>query len=87
MAGGSRTTSITSHRELDSGKVEKPAHNLTGAEQRILDNQLNVPPVKASYFMLFRYATSIDILIILISTVAAIGAGVIYPLMTVSIQP
>jgi ATP-binding cassette subfamily B (MDR/TAP) protein 1 len=87
MAGDSHTTSITSHGELDSGKAELHAHDLTEAEHQILDSQLNILPVKASYFTLFRYATYIDKLIILISAIFAIAAGVIFPLMTVRIQP
>jgi ATP-binding cassette subfamily B (MDR/TAP) protein 1 len=86
MAGGSHTTSITSHGELDSGKAELHAHDLTETEHQILDSQLNIPPVKASYFMLFRYATNVDKLIIFISAISAIAAGVIFPLMTVRIQ-
>jgi ATP-binding cassette subfamily B (MDR/TAP) protein 1 len=87
MAAESHTTSITSHGELDSRKAELHPHDLTEAEHQILDSQLNVPPVKASYFMLFRYATHIDKLIILTSAIFAIAAGVIFPLMTVRIQP
>jgi ATP-binding cassette subfamily B (MDR/TAP) protein 1 len=86
MAGCSHTTSITSHGELDSGKAEMHTHNLTEAEHQILDGQLSIPPVKASYFMLFRYATHIDKLVILVSAISAIAAGVIFPLMTVRIQ-
>jgi ATP-binding cassette subfamily B (MDR/TAP) protein 1 len=83
MAGDLQTPSLVSHDELDIRK-ENLDYDLTEEEQQTLASQLSVPPIKASYWMLFRYATKVDILIIIISAVFAIGAGVVLPLMTVS---
>ncbi len=57
--------------------------HLTEDEQRILDRQLDTPNVKASYFMLYRYATKTDLAIVAVAAVCAIAAGVVLPLMTV----
>jgi ATP-binding cassette, subfamily B (MDR/TAP), member 1 len=86
MAANLPTSSKASHEELRNEK-EGQSHDLTEAEQEILAKQLNLLRVKASYFMLYRYATNIDLFIILISTFFAIVAGVIFPLMTVSPLP
>lgn len=59
--------------------------HLTEDEQRILDRQLDTPVAKSSYFMLYRYATKVDLLIIAIAAICAIGAGAVFPLMTVRI--
>jgi ATP-binding cassette subfamily B (MDR/TAP) protein 1 len=85
MAANLPTSSKASHEELKNEK-EGQTHDLTEAEQEILAKQLYLPRVKASYFMLYRYATNADLLIIIISTLFAIVAGVIFPLMTVSAQ-
>jgi ATP-binding cassette subfamily B (MDR/TAP) protein 1 len=52
-------------------------------EATILRRQLETPPVKVTYFRLYRYATTNDKIIIAISAVAAIIAGAVLPLMTV----
>ncbi len=41
--------------------------HLSSDERRILQRQLAMPSVKVSYFMLYRYATRIDILILIVS--------------------
>jgi hypothetical protein len=67
-------------------EIEKPGVKiLTDEEQAILDRQLSVPQIKATYFMLYRYATKVDLLIIAICILCAMGAGAIFPLMTVRI--
>lgn len=86
MAAKLPPSSIASNEEFKL-EQEGHSHDLTEAEQEILAKQLNLPPVKASYFMLYRYATKIDLLIIAISTFFAIVSGVIFPLMTVSGPP
>ena len=86
MAANLPTSSKASHEELRNEK-EGQTHDLTEAEQEILAKQLNLPHVKASYFMLYRYATRIDLLIIIVSTIFAITSGAIFPLMTVSALP
>jgi ATP-binding cassette, subfamily B (MDR/TAP), member 1 len=85
MAGDFATSSLASHEDLDLGKRNLD-HDLTEEEQQILTGQLSIQPVKASYFMLFRYATKVDTLIIVVSACFAIAAGAVFPLMTVSIR-
>jgi ATP-binding cassette subfamily B (MDR/TAP) protein 1 len=58
--------------------------HLSSDEKRILDQQLLVHDVKTSYFMLYRYATKSDILIIVASALCSMASGAIMPLMTVS---
>jgi ATP-binding cassette subfamily B (MDR/TAP) protein 1 len=52
-------------------------------EAAILRRQLETPPVKVTYFRLYRYATTNDKIIIFISGLSAIIAGAVLPLMTV----
>ncbi|CAG7935572.1 unnamed protein product [Penicillium nalgiovense] len=52
-------------------------------EKDILKQQLDAPLVNISYFGLYRYASRIDILIIIISTLCAIAAGAALPLFTI----
>jgi ATP-binding cassette subfamily B (MDR/TAP) protein 1 len=52
-------------------------------EATILRRQLETPPVKVTYFRLYRYATTNDKIIIFVSSIAAIVAGAVLPLMTV----
>lgn len=68
---------------VEALKSHELAH-LSPDEKRILDQQLLMPDVKTSYFMLYRYATKIDILIIVVSVVCSMASGAVMPLMTVS---
>lgn len=52
-------------------------------EKQILKKQLDAPEVKISFFGLYRYASKMDILILLISAICAIAAGAALPLFTV----
>jgi ATP-binding cassette subfamily B (MDR/TAP) protein 1 len=54
-------------------------------EKDILKRQLDAPPVKITFFGLYRYASHMDILIIVVSALCAIAAGAALPLFTVSI--
>jgi ATP-binding cassette subfamily B (MDR/TAP) protein 1 len=83
MATNLPASSVVSNEEIKVGQ-EGQIHQLTEAEQEILTSQLSLPPVTASYLMLYRYATKIDLLIITISSLFAIVAGAVFPLMTVS---
>jgi hypothetical protein len=53
-------------------------------EKDILKKQLDAPVAKISFFGLYRYASRMDILILLVSAVCAIAAGAALPLFTVS---
>lgn len=73
---------------LDSRIVNKEDddHDLSHLpehEQAIIKRQLEVPPAKVTFITLYRYATRIDLIIIIISVICAIAAGAPVPLMTV----
>lgn len=69
-------------KEQDKGEEDAFGH-LPEHEAAILRRQLETPPVKVTYFRLYRYATTNDKIIIFISAIAAVIAGAVLPLMTV----
>ncbi|PIA91919.1 Multidrug resistance protein 1 [Cercospora beticola] len=69
--------------EDDEQKDQDLLAHLPEHEAAILRRQLEVPPVSVKYTMLYRYATRNDLIIIGISSIAAIAAGAALPLMTV----
>jgi len=69
-------------KDADEGDDAAFAH-LPEHEAEVLRRQLATPPVKVTYFRLYRYATTNDKIIIAISAIAAIIAGAVLPLMTV----
>jgi hypothetical protein len=83
MASNLPPSSVVSHEDMKL-EAQGQSHDLSQAEQDILARQLSLPPVKASYFMLYRYATRMDLLIIVVSSICAIAVGAIFPIMTVS---
>ncbi|KAI1859844.1 hypothetical protein JX265_010293 [Neoarthrinium moseri] len=61
---------------------EKPESNRAlpnTLEKEILERQLDFQDVKASFFGLYSHATWVDIVIVLVSTLAAIAAGALHP--------
>ncbi|KAG9818074.1 hypothetical protein KCU98_g18705, partial [Aureobasidium melanogenum] len=62
---------------------EDPFAHLPEHEKAVLKRQLDIPAVKVTYFMLFRYATTNDKILIVISAVASIIGGALLPLMTI----
>ncbi|CAG8419380.1 unnamed protein product [Penicillium salamii] len=52
-------------------------------ERDILKRQLDAPPRPISFFGLYRYASHIDILILVVSTLCAMAAGAALPLFTI----
>jgi hypothetical protein len=60
-----------------------PLDRLSENERGILHRELYLPPVNVSYQMLFRYASKVDLLILIISASCAAGSGAVMPLMTV----
>ncbi|KAF2142944.1 uncharacterized protein K452DRAFT_248585 [Aplosporella prunicola CBS 121167] len=60
-----------------------PMDQLPEHEQVILKRQLETPPTKVTYFTLYRYATRKDYIIMIVSSICAIAAGAVLPLMTV----
>jgi ATP-binding cassette subfamily B (MDR/TAP) protein 1 len=74
--------------KLDSNvKVEVKDEDLYAhlpeAEAQILKRQVDIPVVKSSWKILYRYSTTYDILIMIVSAICAIAAGAALPLMTV----
>lgn len=63
---------------------EDKSDNLSSGERQILERQLSIPSVKVSYSMLYRYATTIDFLILVASVGCAMASGAVMPLMTVN---
>ena len=57
--------------------------HLNPAEAEILKRQVDIPPVKAGWRILYRYATTNDKLIMAVSAICSIAAGAALPLMTV----
>lgn len=55
-------------------------------EEEILQRQLQLPEAKPTYIGVFRYATTSDILIILVSAVCAFIAGGLIPLPPVRLE-
>ena len=89
---GSSSTELKTLDKLDSHIIkidgikdtsDAYAH-LPSSERDIIKRQLETPKVKISFKSLFRYATGIDIIIIVISCICAIAGGAVLPLMTVS---
>ncbi|EKG16166.1 Putative ABC transporter protein [Macrophomina phaseolina MS6] len=69
---------------LKDGEEETdPFAHLPENEREILKRQLDTPPVSISYFALYRYATKLEWIIIVVSSICAIAAGAVLPLMTV----
>ncbi|KAL8805888.1 MAG: hypothetical protein Q9182_001669 [Xanthomendoza sp. 2 TL-2023] len=72
---------IVKVRDVKEGE-EAYAH-LPPHEKDIVKKQLDIPPIAVSFMTLYRYATRNDLIIIVISAIAAIGGGAVMPLMTV----
>ncbi|KAG9675942.1 P-loop containing nucleoside triphosphate hydrolase protein, partial [Aureobasidium melanogenum] len=62
---------------------EDPFAHLPEHERAVLKRQLDIPAVKVTYLMLFRYATTNDKILIVISAIASIIGGALLPLMTI----
>jgi len=70
-------------KDTKDGEEGDPFQHLPDHEREILKKQLDVPPVKVTFFKLFRYATRNDLLILALSSFCAIAAGAVMPLMTI----
>ncbi|KAF8861956.1 putative Leptomycin B resistance protein pmd1 [Acephala macrosclerotiorum] len=64
-------------------KDEDVYSHLPPAEQLILRRQVEIPDVKSGWKTLYRYSTTNDILIMVVSAICSIAAGAALPLMTV----
>ncbi|RAK71595.1 ABC multidrug transporter Mdr1 [Aspergillus fijiensis CBS 313.89] len=75
---GSRSNALAESEDPDALFAHLPEH-----EKEILKKQLDSPDVNVSFFALFRYASRMDILIMLVSALCAIVAGAALPLFTI----
>ncbi|KAL8694085.1 MAG: hypothetical protein Q9218_001200 [Villophora microphyllina] len=90
-SSSSSSQDVAALEKLDSkivkvGEVkdgEEAYAHLPPNEKEIVKRQLDIPPVTVTFKTLYRYATRKDLLIIFISSIAAIGGGAVMPLMTV----
>ncbi|KAI9888957.1 MAG: GTPase-activating protein [Vezdaea aestivalis] len=63
----------------DKGNLD----HLPESERKVIERQLFVPEVRVNFFTLFRYATKMDWVVIIISSACAIIGGALQPLMTI----
>lgn len=92
-AKGSPKTSVSSPaahpstKRESGGKVdvadEDVYAHLPPAEADILRRQVDLPAIKGSWKVLYRYSTRNDIVIMIVSAICSIAAGAALPLMTV----
>lgn len=90
-SGSSSTSDAPKLRKLDStivkvadSKDDDAAYaHLPPNEMEIVKKQLHIPDVSVTYWTLFRYATKLDLAVVFISAICAIGGGAALPLMTV----
>ena len=71
----------------DSTVQGLPASNPKAPDCEILDLQIHLPEAKASFLSLYRHASPLDFITVIISTVAALLTGALYPIAPVSSQP
>ncbi|KAL8952455.1 MAG: hypothetical protein Q9222_001646 [Ikaeria aurantiellina] len=74
----SKIVKVGEAKEGDEAYAHLPSH-----ERDIIRRQLDIPPAAVTFKTLYRYATRNDILIVVISAIAAIGGGAVMPLMTI----
>ncbi|KAL4734901.1 P-loop containing nucleoside triphosphate hydrolase protein [Aspergillus similis] len=78
-----RPKSSSTHNALSVNEVDALIAHLPEDERQILKMQLEEVKVNISFVGLWRYATKIDILIMIISAICAIAAGAALPLFTI----
>lgn len=76
-------TKLDSHLVKVGDVQEDPLGHLPPNEREIIRKQLEIPDIKLSYFTLFRFATTNDLMLIFAASIASIIAGAVMPLMTV----
>ncbi|KAF2484720.1 multidrug resistance protein 1, 2, 3 [Neohortaea acidophila] len=79
----SKTEEDEQQKQADDSEQKDPFAHLPFHEADILKRQVDIPPVKVTYFMLYRYATRNDIIIMVVSSICAIAGGAAMPLMTI----
>ena len=90
--GNATPNEVVDIQKLDSKvinvdeKEDDPFKHLPPEEAEILKRQVDIPVVDIGFKTLFRYATTYDKIIIVISIICSIAGGAALPLMTVRID-
>jgi ATP-binding cassette, subfamily B (MDR/TAP), member 1 len=80
----SSNVAVDEKHGLASEETKPPiTAGLSEQEKEIIDLQIDAPKLEIGYFALFRYATKIELIIMVIALFASIAAGATMPLMTV----
>lgn len=77
---------LDSKVQQPSGDKEKKTNlyeHMAPEEAAILKRQVETPDIKVGIKTLYRYATTIDLLLLLVAAFCSIASGVILPLMTI----
>ena len=74
----SRVINIPEEKDIDAALSHLPEH-----EKEVLKRQLDVPTVTVTYRTLYRYATTWDLIFVVIGALCAIVGGAVMPLMTI----
>ncbi|EME42871.1 hypothetical protein DOTSEDRAFT_131498 [Dothistroma septosporum NZE10] len=70
-------------KDDDKQDIHDVFSHLPEHEAAVLRRQLDVPPVNVTYTALYRYATKVDLILMVICSVCAIAGGAALPLMTI----
>jgi ATP-binding cassette subfamily B (MDR/TAP) protein 1 len=73
---------LDSKRHVEVKDEDIYAH-LSKEEAEVLKRQVDIPTVKTGWKTLYRYSTTNDVIIMIISAICAIAAGAALPLMTI----
>ena len=86
-AGSGSDTGGANLEKLDSRIAvpakQDPLEHLSEEEREIIKRQIDVPDVPVKYFDLYKYASKVDIMLVVIAHITSIGAGAVLPLMTI----
>jgi ATP-binding cassette subfamily B (MDR/TAP) protein 1 len=79
----SSSVAIDEKHASPTEEVKPPMACLSEQEREIIERQIDAPKLTIGYFALFRYASRVEVLIMIVALVASIAAGATMPLMTV----
>ncbi|KAL1969025.1 hypothetical protein VTN77DRAFT_859 [Rasamsonia byssochlamydoides] len=85
ISGSTATSGGAKEKQTQQDATDQDAAfaHLPEEEKQILKTQLDSPPVKVTFFSLYRYADTWDWIIIFISAICAIAGGAALPLFTI----
>ncbi|EEP79342.1 multidrug resistance protein 3 [Uncinocarpus reesii 1704] len=70
-------------KKKEEGNLDDALAHLPEHEREIIKEQLEVPEVKVTFLTLFRYASTNDLIILVVSAIASIAGGAALPLFTI----